>query len=73
MYAKYKKKRADEPEYFALINTTLKKGENVIELSVAYINWKSKGGIECLRPRLGADKENPARTLYFKKIAVYAK
>lgn len=73
VYAKYKKKRADEPEYFALINTTLKKGENVIELSVAYTNWKSKGGIECLRPRLGADKENPARTLYFKKIAVYAK
>lgn len=73
VYAKYKNKRPDDPEYFSLLNTTLKKGENVIELSVAYTNWKSKGGIECLRPRLGADKENPARAIYFKTIVVYAK
>ncbi len=69
VYAKYKKDSVSAQ----LISTTLKKGENVIDLSVAYTNWRFKGNIEYLRPRLGSEKVNPARTIYIKKIAVYAK
>lgn len=70
VYAKYK----NDKVAFALIDTALKPGENIVEISVAYTNWSKKGSIEYLRPRFGEGKdENPDRTVYITRLAVYDK